>query len=155
MPILQVDGRFMAGLAAHAEHGTLVVRVEPEQRALLLDEAPDTYYLTPYHEPHPVVLVRLHRVDRAALWDLLAESPLKTTPAYGPGRWNGEQAARPDRRQDHLRALAVARWLYEQGRGREQRLALAETMAGLPAMRQAWFRSLARELRRPGARYVA
>ena len=38
----------------------------------LLDEAADTYYVTPYYEPHPVVLVRLARIDRDALRDLLA-----------------------------------------------------------------------------------
>jgi hypothetical protein len=80
MPILQVDGCFMAGLAAHAEPDTLVVRVEPEARALLLEDAPEIYYLTPHHEPHPVVLVRLRRVDRAALRDLLAMSRRLTLP---------------------------------------------------------------------------
>ena len=73
-PVLKCRGCFMAGIAMHAsaEPDTLVVRVGADARPWLLDEAADTYYLTPYYEPHPVVLVRLPRIDRAALRDLLA-----------------------------------------------------------------------------------
>lgn len=75
-PVLKLRGCFLAGLAAHpsAEPDSLVVRVDLEGRALLLDEAPDAYYLTDHYEPHPVVLVRLARVDRHALSDLLSVS---------------------------------------------------------------------------------
>ncbi|HEY1015285.1 MAG TPA: hypothetical protein VGE07_21445 [Herpetosiphonaceae bacterium] len=85
------------------------------------------------------------------LWRYLAVVGCKTTPPYGPDRWDGDEAASPNRHADHLRGLAEARWLYERGASREQRLLLAEDMARLPAMRRAWFRSLAGELRRPGA----
>jgi hypothetical protein len=73
-PVLRCQGCFMAGMALDtvAEPDTLVVRIDPDQRQLLLDEAPDTYYLTDHHAPHPVVLVRLARIDRDALHDLLA-----------------------------------------------------------------------------------
>jgi hypothetical protein len=73
-PVLKVGGAFMAGLAAHtsAEPDTLVVRVDVEQRERLLEDAPETYYLTDYFRPHPVVLVRLARIDRDALRDLLS-----------------------------------------------------------------------------------
>ena len=75
-PVLKVGGCFMAGLAAHisAEPGTLVVRVSFEEREWLVEDAPETYYLTDYYLNHPVVLVRLSRIDRAALRDLLSTS---------------------------------------------------------------------------------
>ena len=75
-PVLKVGGCFMAGLALQgaAEAGTLVVRIDPDQRQGLLEDAPDTYYLTDYHRPYPVVLVRLSRIDRDALRDLLSVS---------------------------------------------------------------------------------
>jgi hypothetical protein len=75
-PILKVDGMFMAGMAVDgsAEPGTLVVRADPEQRQCLLEDAPDIYYITDYHRRYPVVLVRLSRVDRDALRDLLSVS---------------------------------------------------------------------------------
>jgi hypothetical protein len=75
-PVLKVGGCFMAGLATHrsAEPATLVVRVGFEERDWLLEDAPDTYYLTDYYRGHPIVLVRLSQVNRDALRDLLAVS---------------------------------------------------------------------------------
>ena len=75
-PVLKIDGMFMAGLAMDpsAEPDTLVVRADPGQRDCLLEDAPDIYYLTDYHRRYPVVLVRLSRVDRDALHDLLSMS---------------------------------------------------------------------------------
>ena len=51
-----------------------MVRIGLEERSLLLEDAPDTYYVTDHYRRHPVVLVRLARVDRDALGDLLAMS---------------------------------------------------------------------------------
>ena len=75
-PVLKAGGTFMAGLALHpsTEPDTLVVRIDLEERAWLLDDAPDTYYVTDYYRPYPVVLVRLAHVDREALVDLLTVS---------------------------------------------------------------------------------
>ena len=75
-PVLKLRGCFMAGLAMHpsAEPGSLVVRSSLEDRAYLLDEAPEAYYVTDYYRPYPIVLVRLSCVDRAALSDLLSSS---------------------------------------------------------------------------------
>lgn len=75
-PVLKAGGVFMAGLASHpsAEPDSLVVRAELDTRALLLEDAPETYYVTDYYEPYPVVLVRLSQIDRDALRDLLATS---------------------------------------------------------------------------------
>ncbi len=75
-PVLKLGGCFMAGLARHrsAEPATLVVRIELEERDWLLHDAPDTYYVTDYYRPYPIVLVRLARVDATILHDLLAMS---------------------------------------------------------------------------------
>jgi hypothetical protein len=75
-PVLKVGGCFMAGLASHrsAEPGSLVVRADFEERERLLEDAPETYYVTDYYRPYPIVLVRLARVDRDALRDLLSVS---------------------------------------------------------------------------------
>ena len=80
-PVLTCRGCFMAGMAMHAsaEPDTLVVRIDLESRRWLLDEAADTYYVTPYYEPHPVVLVR------------------RTHRSRGPARPAGERAARHPR----------------------------------------------------------
>ena len=75
-PVLKVGGCFMAGLATHrsAEPETLVVRIGSEERESLLEDAPETYYLTDYYRSYPLVLVRLSRIDRDALHDLLSVS---------------------------------------------------------------------------------
>jgi hypothetical protein len=80
-PVLKVDGMFMAGLAMHpsAEPETLVVRCAMENRQGLLEDAPETYYLTDYYRSHPVVLVRLARVDQDVLRALLMASWRLTT----------------------------------------------------------------------------
>jgi hypothetical protein len=75
-PVLKAGGTFMAGLAMHrsAEPETLVVRVAFEERECLLEDAPETYYVTDYYRRYPVVLVRLSRIDRDALRDVLSVS---------------------------------------------------------------------------------
>ncbi len=75
-PVLKVHGVFMAGLAMHAsaEPDTLVVRAELEDREGLLEDAPDTYYVTDYYRRYPVVLVRLSLLNRDVLRELLTGS---------------------------------------------------------------------------------
>jgi hypothetical protein len=75
-PVLKVRGCFVAGLASHrsVEPGTLVVRCALEDRERFLEDAPDTYYVTDYYRPYPVVLARLSHLNRDALRDLLAVS---------------------------------------------------------------------------------
>jgi hypothetical protein len=90
-PVLKLGGCFLAGMATHhsAEPETLVVRVGFEERQLLLEDAPETYYVTDYYRNIPVVLVRLSRVDRDALRDLLSVSwrlTLEKTPKRGRTR---------------------------------------------------------------------
>jgi len=103
--VLKVRGCFMAGLATHpsAEPGTLVVRSGVEERGWLLDEAPDIYYLTDYYRPHPIVLVRLSRIDRDALRDLLSVSRRLTLAKAGR---RGQSAGRPIRHRSTPRPLA-------------------------------------------------
>jgi len=75
-PVLRVAGIFIAGLATHpsAEPDTLVVRAGLEDRERLVEDAPETYYLTEYYRSYPLVLVRLSRVGPDALHDLLSVS---------------------------------------------------------------------------------
>src|SRR5688572_18098306 len=90
-PVLKAGGCFMAGLATHpsAEPGTLVVRARLEDRECLLQEAPETYYITEYYLKHPVVLARLSTLDPDALRDLLACSR-RLTLARNAGALSGE-----------------------------------------------------------------
>jgi hypothetical protein len=73
-PALKLGKRLVACLAIHrsAEPGSLVVRTDFEQRAGLLADEPKTYYVTDHYAKHPVVLVRLARLQHNQLRDLLA-----------------------------------------------------------------------------------
>jgi len=73
-PALKLGKRLVACLAIHrsAEPGSLVLRTDFEQRAGLLADEPETYYVTDHYAKHPVVLVRLARLQHDQLRDLLA-----------------------------------------------------------------------------------
>ena len=95
-PVLKLGGCFMAGLATHrsAEPHTLVVRAGYEEREWLIEDAPETYYLTDYYRRYPLLLVRLSRVDRDALHDLLSVSWRLTSPkTRNRGRGDGVKSA--------------------------------------------------------------
>src|SRR5215472_5593416 len=73
-PALKLGKRLVACRAIHrsAEPGSLVVSTDFEQRSALLGDDPETYYVTDHYTKHPVVLVRLARVQHDQLRDLLA-----------------------------------------------------------------------------------
>ena len=72
-PAFKVDGKMFACLAIHrsAEPNTLAIRMDFDQRDELIAADPKTYYLTDHYVDYPCVLVRLARVRRDALRDLL------------------------------------------------------------------------------------
>jgi hypothetical protein len=73
-PSLKVRGKLLTCSALHrsAEPNTLVVRIDCAQRAKLMEAEPDVYYVTDHYLNHPTVLVRLSRIERKSLKDLLA-----------------------------------------------------------------------------------
>ena len=93
-PALKVRGKMFVCMATNkaAEPNTLVVRMDFAQRDALIDEDPGTYYLKDHYVGYPCVLVRLSRVDRDALRDLVQTAHRfvsATTPrrrARAPGR---------------------------------------------------------------------
>src|SRR5438552_951426 len=72
-PALKLGGRLLTCMAVHksAEQDSLVVRTDFETREALLAEEPATYYVTHHYLNHPVVLVRLSRIKKDQLHDLL------------------------------------------------------------------------------------
>jgi len=75
-PMLKAGGTLMAAIASHpsAEPNSLVVRSEIDDRDLLLEDAPETYYVTDYYAKYPLVLARLDQLTDEALRDLLSVS---------------------------------------------------------------------------------
>ena len=99
-PALKVGGKILACLPANrsAEPGSLVVRVSLDDRAALLAEAPDVYYLTDHYAGYNAVLVRLSRVNTGVLRDLLRMAyEFVTAGAAGRSRSQKRRKARPGR----------------------------------------------------------
>ena len=90
-PALKVRGQMLACTPTHksAEPNSLAVRLDFDQRAELLAAAPETYYVKDHYVNYPVVLVRLSRIDREALRDLLGMA------------WRFAAARRPIDRKKH------------------------------------------------------
>jgi len=72
-PALKVHGKLLACLPSHpsAEPGSIVVRVDADDRAELLAAAPEVYYVPDHYADYSAVLVRLSRVNTEILRDLL------------------------------------------------------------------------------------
>ncbi|HEV8141010.1 MAG TPA: MmcQ/YjbR family DNA-binding protein [Pyrinomonadaceae bacterium] len=75
-PALKLNGKLLACVPIHksAESDSLAVRIDYEQRDGLLADAPETYYVAPHYINYPCVLVRLRRIQPAALKELLDAS---------------------------------------------------------------------------------
>jgi hypothetical protein len=72
-PSWKVGGKLLTCPAIHdsAEPNSLLVKVDPEERAELLAAQSETYYLTNHYRNNPVVLVRLSKIDSKSLQALL------------------------------------------------------------------------------------
>ena len=68
-PGFKVGGVLFARL--HQSVDALVVRMDFEQRAALMEADPETYFITDHYLNYEWILVRLDRVDPDALRDLL------------------------------------------------------------------------------------
>jgi len=92
---LKVKKKMIACVAINkdAEPNSLMIRMPIDQRNALIAEEPDVYYLKPHYEPYPCVLVRLGKVHREALRDLLT------------GAWRRASAETP-RRSKTRRAVS-------------------------------------------------
>ena len=75
-PALLVNGKMFACVPTHrsAEPNSLAVRIDFADRDELIANDPDTFYLKDHYVDHAVVLVRLSRIHRDALRDLLQMS---------------------------------------------------------------------------------
>jgi hypothetical protein len=71
-PALKLRNKLIARLREDGE--TLVLRADVEERDVLIQAAPEKFFLTPHYQAHPWVLVRLSRVDPDELRELLAEA---------------------------------------------------------------------------------
>ena len=73
VPAMKWHGALLACIASNkaAEPNTLVVRMGFDERDALIADDPTTYYLKDHYVNYDVVLVRLSKVSKAAMHDLL------------------------------------------------------------------------------------
>ena len=73
VPALKARGKLLTCPALHksAEPHSIVVKIGFDQRAKLIEADPEVYYVTDHYVNYPSVLVRLSRIDRDSLRDLL------------------------------------------------------------------------------------
>ncbi|HET9832817.1 MAG TPA: MmcQ/YjbR family DNA-binding protein [Vicinamibacterales bacterium] len=75
-PVLRVDGRIFTGIPIHksAEPNSLMIHVDAAVRDEMIAEQPELYYTAAHYENYPCVLVRLSKLRRDVLEDLLRMS---------------------------------------------------------------------------------
>lgn len=58
----------------HQDGQSLVIRMQPEQRALRVKADPVTYFVTEHYVNYPLILVRMAAIEQDELRDLLTEA---------------------------------------------------------------------------------
>ena len=76
-PALKVRGK---GFARLREDGALVVMIDVLEREALIQEDPDTFYVTPHYLDWPAMLVNLERIEPQELRERLIESWCRRAP---------------------------------------------------------------------------
>jgi hypothetical protein len=73
---LKLRGKLLACVPTNksAEANSLVVRIDLEHRAELLRQQPGVYYITDHYAPHATLLVRLSKITRTDLKELLRDA---------------------------------------------------------------------------------
>ena len=96
-PSLKVKGKIMSRLRTEAE-GALALRCDFLDRQILLQADPRAFFITDHYLNYPMILVRLNRVRRSALPDLIERAwqmvaPPKLIAEYDAIRQRGEEGA--------------------------------------------------------------
>lgn len=81
-PSFKVGGKLFAWMSpsGDAPPDALALRVDPDEKPLLVESDPAVFFETPHYHGHPIVLVHLDAVDRTTLADRIEESWLLRAP---------------------------------------------------------------------------
>ncbi len=97
-PALKVRGKLLACIPVNrsAEPDSLALCVDFDDRAALLAEAADLYYVTDHYRPYEFVLVRLSKLNPEMLRDLLGMSyKYVTRKSAKPSQTRSSRGRRP------------------------------------------------------------
>ena len=76
----RVRGELFAWEARERDGGGLAVRVDREEKQLILEANPDVYFSSPHYTGYPAVQIRLERIDRDELFERLEDAWLVQAP---------------------------------------------------------------------------
>jgi hypothetical protein len=79
-PAFRVRGKLFAWVARERDGGGLAVRVDRDEKQLLLDSRPDVYFASPHYNGYPGIQIRLELIDREALAERLEDAWLIQAP---------------------------------------------------------------------------
>ena len=79
-PSWRVRGRLFAWQARERDAGGLAVRVDRDEKQLLLGSNPDVYFSSPHYDGYPGVQIRLERIGRNELFERLEDAWLIQAP---------------------------------------------------------------------------
>jgi hypothetical protein len=63
-PAFRVRGKLFAWKSRERDGGALAVRVDADEKQLILASNPGVYFETPHYQGYPAVLIRLERIER-------------------------------------------------------------------------------------------
>jgi hypothetical protein len=80
-PSFRIRGKLFAWMSPSREaEGAFVVRVDPDEKDLLIQSNPAVYFSTPHYRDYPAVLIRLEAIQRAELAERIEDSWLLRAP---------------------------------------------------------------------------
>jgi hypothetical protein len=79
-PAFRVRGKLFAWQSRPRDGGALAVRVDPDEKRLILESNPDVYFETPHYHGYPAVLIRLEKIDRKELVERIEDAWLIRVP---------------------------------------------------------------------------
>lgn len=95
-PGFKIGKKFLSRLKENGQD--LVVRIGMDERELLMEMRPDTFYITDHYRGYPAMLVRLKSVDAATLRRLLVQSWRERAPARLVKEFD-ERQAKPSKKK--------------------------------------------------------
>jgi hypothetical protein len=88
--VFKVRGKAFAWAARERDGGGLGIRVEADEKQLILDSDPDVYFTSPHYNGWPGVQIRLEAIDREELQMRLEDAWLIQAPRKLAASFAGE-----------------------------------------------------------------
>jgi hypothetical protein len=89
-PRYLVRGKGFAWRARERDGGGLAIRVDPDEKPLILESKPDVYFDPPHYRGFPAVTIRLEKIGRTELRERIEDAWL----IQAPRRLASEYASR-------------------------------------------------------------